>query len=75
MSEAFTFEDRVTGRTVRQLTDGDLRSVHGYYDVPPWSSADGRIAYTRMTERVEEGEVWVMDEDGLSPRKVDPHDL
>lgn len=70
MSEALTFEDKVTRRSVRQLTNGGLRSVHGYYDVPPWSPTDGRIAYTRIVERADEGEVWMMGADGADPRKV-----
>lgn len=44
MLEAFTFQNRVTGRSVTQLTFGEMRFVHGYYDVPPWSPTDGRIA-------------------------------
>ena len=66
MSEALTFEDKVTRRSVRQLTDGGLRSVHVYYDVPPWSPTDGRIAYTRLPKRADEGEVWMMGSDNLA---------
>jgi len=70
VSEAKTFTDRVTGRTVRQLTDGDIRSVHSYYDIPPWSSKDQRIAYTRLEQGASEGEIWIMDVDGAHPRKL-----
>lgn len=70
MSSVFTFFDKVTGRKIRQLTDGDLRSVHGYYDVPPWSPTDGRIAYTRMDAGSDTGEVWMMGEDGSAARQV-----
>ena len=39
--EAFYFTDRVTGRQVLQLTNSTERSVHGYYDLPPWSPTTG----------------------------------
>jgi Tol biopolymer transport system component len=70
MSEAKVFQDRVTGHGVRQLTDGAVRSVHSYYDIPPWSSKDQRIAYTRLEQGAHEGEIWVMDVDGANPRKL-----
>lgn len=41
MLEAFTFQNRGTGRSVTQLTFGEMRFVHSYYDVPPWSPTDG----------------------------------
>ena len=46
--EAFTFTDRVTGREVLQLTNSDQRSVHGYYDLPPWNRQTGQIAFSSM---------------------------
>ena len=70
MSEMIQFEDRVTGRQVTQLTNGEKRSVHSYYDIPPWSKADNRIAYTRLEAGAHEGEIWVMDVDGGNPRKL-----
>ena len=76
MSEAIQFEDRVTGRTVTQLTNGEARSVHSYYDIPPWSRKDNRIAYTRLEQGAHEGEIWVMDVDGANPRKLtDTHSV
>jgi Tol biopolymer transport system component len=63
--EAFTFTDRVTGRTVRQLTNSDRRSVHGYYDLPPWNRQTGQIAFSSMTAPgATEGDVYMMDRDG-----------
>lgn len=70
MSEAKTFKDRVTGREIRQLTDGSVRSVHSYYDIPPWSQKGNRIAYTRLEAGAYEGEIWMMDVDGGNPRKL-----
>jgi len=76
VSEALTFEDRVTGRSITQLTNGDVRSVHSYYDIPPWSKKDNRIAYTRLEQGGHEGEIWVMDVDGGNPRKLaDTHSV
>ena len=69
-SESIQFKDRVTGKSVTQLTNGDLRSVHSYYDIPPWSKKDQRIAYTRQEAGAHEGEIWVMDVDGDNPRKL-----
>jgi len=63
--EAFTFVDRVTGRQVLQLTNSaSQRSVHGYYDLPPWSPTSGRIAFSSLAPRAAEGDVYVMDRDG-----------
>ena len=70
LSESIQFKDRVTGKSVTQLTNGDLRSVHSYYDIPPWSKKDQRIAYTRQEAGAHEGEIWVMDVDGDNPRKL-----
>lgn len=63
--EAVTFTDPVTGREVLQLTNSQtMRSVHGYYDLPPWSPKDGRIAFSSMAPRSSECDVYVMDRDG-----------
>lgn len=60
-----------TGRRVLQLTTNDQRSVHGYYDLPPWSPVDGRIAFSRMTEPGStSGDICVMDADGSNLHKV-----
>ncbi len=76
MSEANVFVDRVTGRSVRQLTEGTVRSVHSYYDIPPWSRKDQRIAYTRQEAGANTGEIWIMDVDGGAPRKLaDTHSV
>jgi len=68
--ESLLFRDPVTGRDVLQLTGStELRSVHSYYDIPPWSPATGRIAFTRM-ETDPEGQVWTVDGDGDGPTLV-----
>lgn len=65
--EAFTYQDRITGRTILQLTNSDEHSVHGYYDLPPWSPTTGQIAFTRMSSaRAQQGEIYVMDRDGAN---------
>lgn len=63
-NESLRFEDRVTGRTVLRLTNSWQRSVHGYYDIPPWSPEDGRIAFSSMAPGEREGDVYVMGSDG-----------
>ncbi len=63
-NEAITFTDRVTGRTVRQLTNSEQRSVHGYYDLPPWSRQTGQIAFSSLMPGATEGDIYVMDRDG-----------
>jgi len=79
--EAVTFVDAATGRSVLQLTTSDRRSVHGYYDLPPWSPVDGRIAFTRMdAPDAKTGEIFVMDADGgnlvqvATSRAMSPND-
>ena len=79
--EAFTVTDSITGRRVLQLTNAERRSVHGYYDLPPWSPVDGRIAFTRMdAPDAKAGEIFVMDGDGdniiraAASRAVSPND-
>lgn len=63
--EAFTFVDRVTGRRVLQLTNSSCeRSVHGYYDLPPWSRTTGRIVFSSAVPGATEGDIYVMDRDG-----------
>ena len=54
-----------TGRRILQLTTDARRSVHGYYDLPPWSPVDGRIAFSRMdAPDSKTGDICVMDADG-----------
>jgi Tol biopolymer transport system component len=67
-TEAFTFTDPITGQEILQLTNSDeARSVHGYYDLPPWSPTTGQIAFTSMTAPdAEEGDVYIMDRDGAN---------
>ena len=62
--EAFRFEDRVTRRQVLQLTNAWQRSVHGYYDIPPWSPRDGRIAFTSLQPGEPTGDIYTMGADG-----------
>ncbi len=58
-------------RRMGQLTSGPLRAVHGYYDLPPWSPVDGRIAYTATeSTAARTGSICVMDDDGASPRQL-----
>jgi len=65
--EAFTFVDRVTGREVLQLTNAEQRSVHGYYDLPPWNRQTGQIAFSSMeAPGATEGDVYMMDRDGAN---------
>ena len=60
-----------TGRRVLQLTTNARRSVHGYYDLPPWSPVDGRIAFSRMdAPDSKTGDICVMDADGDNLYKV-----
>lgn len=60
-----------TGRLVLQLTTNTRRSVHGYYDLPPWSPVDGRIAFSRMNAPDSKtGDICVMDADGGNLYKV-----
>ena len=68
--EAITFQDPVTKRQVHQLTNADLRSVHAYYDNPPWSPVNKRIAFSRLAPLATEGEVFVMDVDGDNLEKL-----
>jgi Tol biopolymer transport system component len=63
-NESLRFEDRVTGRSVLQLTSSWQRSVHGYYDIPPWSPRDGRIAFSSMAPGERQGDIYVMGPDG-----------
>ena len=60
-----------TGKLVLQLTTNARRSVHGYYDLPPWSPVDGRIAFSRMdAPDSKTGDICVMDADGDNLYKV-----
>jgi len=70
--DSSALRDAVTGGEVLQLTNSsDVRSVHSYYDIPPWSPATGRIAFTRMKAPSDsEGQIWVMDHDGDNPTLV-----
>jgi Tol biopolymer transport system component len=63
-NEAFTFVDRVTGREVHQLTNSNERSVHSYYDIPPWSPKTGQIVLSSMRPNAGEADIYVMDRDG-----------
>ena len=68
--EASEFLDPATGRRVLQLTGSTMRSVHGYYDLPPWSPKDRRIVFSRMAPGSSEGEIWIVDQDGGNPRRI-----
>lgn len=60
-----SFSDPTTGRSVLQLTHSPRRSVHGYYDICPWSPDGARIVFTRMdSPGSRQGEICVMDADG-----------
>ena len=64
-SEAITFRNKVTGREVRQLTNAPARSVHSYYDIPPWSPVTGQIAFSSMRDpQAERANIYLMDRDG-----------
>ncbi|MFC1526878.1 TolB family protein [Candidatus Latescibacterota bacterium] len=63
-NESLSFEDRVTGRQVLQLTSSWQRSVHGYYDIPPWSPRDRRIAFSSMDPGAREGDIYVVGPEG-----------
>lgn len=62
--ESFTFTDPVTGREVLQLTNSAERSVHAYYDNPPWCPVSGRIAFSSAAPGSTEGSIYMMDADG-----------
>jgi Tol biopolymer transport system component len=68
--EAVTFVDEVTGRRVRQLTNGDKPSVHAYYDSPPWHPVTGQVVFSRRRDGTTEGEVFVVDADGANLTSV-----
>lgn len=53
-----------------QLTHAPERSVHGYYDNPPWCRHTGRIAFSRLREGADEGAIMVMDADGQNLMQV-----
>ena len=65
-NESFTFSDPVTGRGVRQLTNAKERSVHSYYDIPPWSPETGQIAFSSLQPGADEADIYVMDHDGAN---------
>lgn len=62
--ESFSFTDSVTGRQVLQLTNSGERSVHAYYDNPPWCPVTGRIAFSSLAPGATEGDIYIMDADG-----------
>jgi len=63
-TEAKAYTDPVTGRKVLQLTNSGQRSVHGYYDLPPWSRQTGQIAFSSLLPGAVEGDIYVMGRDG-----------
>ncbi len=66
-TESFTFNDPVTGCKILQLTNASRRSVHGYYDIPPWSPKSGRVVFTRMdAPNAAEGDICMVDRAGGS---------
>ena len=69
-SEASTYTDPATGREITQLTSSDERSVHGYYDIPPWSPTTGQIAFSRISKHGDVAAVCVMEEDGSDLRRL-----
>jgi WD40-like Beta Propeller Repeat len=69
-AEAVSFVDEVTGRHVRQLTNGDQPSVHAYYDSPPWHPVTGEVVFSRRKPGTPEGEVIVVDADGGTLTRV-----
>lgn len=78
--EAFVYTDPLTKREILQLTNSPHHSVHGYYDLIPWSPRDGRIVFTRMaTARAKEGGIGLMGRAGgnltiVAPtRRVSPN--
>jgi Tol biopolymer transport system component len=62
--ESFSFADPITGREVLQLTNSGERSVHAYYDNPPWCPRTRRITFSSMEPGCTEGDIYVMDADG-----------
>ena len=69
-SEVSDFTDPITGCAVRQLTGAALRSVHSYYDIPPWSPTSGQIAFTRLAAEGSGGDICIMERDGSDLRTV-----
>jgi len=69
-SEVRQFTDPLTGRCITQLTGSDERSVHGYFDIPPWSPTTGRIAFTRIAKSGDKAAICVMEEDGSDLRQM-----
>jgi Tol biopolymer transport system component len=64
-TEATRWTDPVTGREVHQLTASrEERSVHGYYDLPPWSRQTGHIVFSSMVPDAGEGQIYMMERDG-----------
>ena len=68
--QATAFVDEVTGRRVRQLTNGDQPSVHAYYDSPPWNPGTGQVVFSRRTPGTAEGDIFVVDADGGNLTRV-----
>jgi Tol biopolymer transport system component len=62
--ESFSFVDPITGREVLQLTNSGERSVHAYYDNPPWCPVTRRIAFSSMEPGATAGDIYMMDADG-----------
>lgn len=62
--EAFSFTDPVTGREVRQLTNAAERSVHSYYDIPPWSPTSGQLVFSSLVPGELEADIYLMEADG-----------
>lgn len=69
-SEARHVQGKKTGQNILQLTNDTRRSVHGYYDLPPWSRVDGRIAFSRMDAPDSgRGDICVMEQFRDGPQK------
>ncbi|MBV7335173.1 hypothetical protein KFU94_44430 [Chloroflexi bacterium TSY] len=65
--EAILLQDKVTGCEFLQLTNSRTeRSVHSYYDIPPWSPKTGQIAFSSMMPDSDEADIYVMDRDGAN---------
>ncbi len=63
--EAVRYKDPVTGVPVLQLTSHpELRSVHGYYDLPPWSRTSFDVVFSRLAPLASEGDICVASRTG-----------
>ncbi|MFW5700702.1 MAG: hypothetical protein ACOCWM_03345 [Cyclobacteriaceae bacterium] len=58
------YKDEGTGKTIYQLTSGEVEVRHTYYDMSPWSPDDSKIVFAAAKPGAEYGSVYIMDNNG-----------